>query len=255
MITNCSSGEHETALRALCGNSPFGARIEAYLDAYGNGKYPFLDFYFAGAEGRPETALCRYYGTVIICGEASAEVISFTELLSPRIVICEELSSIPAGYTVRQGETMKLLRPTHFYSECADPVRLCGDMRPLKDVYALLTGVFGKGSLPRFDEYFVDVSHMIRHGAADVYALYEQGLPVCTVSVTSKSDTDAVIGAVATREDKRGKGLAASLLSHVCAELSAKGLSVWLHRERPIGIYEKLGFETVSGYCELLREI
>ncbi|MBQ1546075.1 MAG: GNAT family N-acetyltransferase [Clostridia bacterium] len=239
-------------LHEVCANSPYGAKIEMYFSAY-SGRYNFLDFWLCH---EMPCAVCRYYDSVFVCGSGGAELNEFIEMLSPNTVLCDESIHLsPRGMNTKTGETMRCVLPSPPFDDLPDGytfTTITGEMKQLREIYGLLCAEYGSLS-GSFDEYFVDMSHRMRHGGSSVYTITQNGRAVSTLTVAAKSRTAAVIGSVATRETHRRRGLAGYLTGKVTRQLCAQGREVYLHRERMISIYEKIGFETVGRWQECRR--
>ena len=257
VFLNNGSSEFSEKLRRICKRSPFGAKVQSYFDAY-TGSYPFLDFWLCEGGG-VSSAICRYYSAVCLCGRVSAEAVDFITMLSPSSVLCtgEDRFELP-GMKQSEGETLQFKNAPESLPLLNGGLaveRLEGDMLHLKKVFALLCSSYREGtSLGDFEPYFIDNSHMIRHGASEAYALSRGGDLVSTLSVTSLTEDSAVIGSVATRPDERGKGYAFTLVSRVTSGLAARGKAVFLHRKDMIPVYERAGFVPCGTWAEYTRE-
>lgn len=259
IVINDRGRGFEKELRSLCADSPFGARIEAYYSAYKSNIYSFLDFWLCrSSNNKAVCALCRYYDTLIFCGECSEEVKSFIEMLSPRNVLCDNASglSLP-GYLAKTGETMRCIAPKalqDYLPNGFEIVLLNGEMDDLREVYTLLLNEYSDGaSLGCFNDYFIDMSHRIRHKVTDVYTVRFEGRIVSTLAAVALSQTAAVIGSVATDSRFRRRGIAGYLVSKVTNDLCRSGKTIFLHRERYIGIYERAGYEVTGKVLELRK--
>jgi ribosomal protein S18 acetylase RimI-like enzyme len=75
------------------------------------------------------------------------------------------------------------------------------------------------------------------------------------VHVASTRTSVAGVGGIATRPDRRGRGLARALTARLCRELRARvslvGLNVAASNSSAIHIYESLGFRVVGRYEEM----
>ncbi len=257
---NDFSDKFRRELSLVCHGSPYGARIESYYNAYIGARYSFVEFWLCSCGDAPITAICRYYNSVIICGECGDEAENFVAMLSPHSVLTSAENKILInGFTRREGETM-VYRPT---SDILMPLldkrfvlrRSEGDMLSLHDTYSLLSDVFSIGSPAPFDDYFVDMSHRVRHGVSDVYNVYWGDEPISTLSVFAISESAAVLGGIATKRTYQHQGIASAVLRSVTETLSEHGRCIFLHRERKIGIYEKCGFQPTGRWAQLDRQV
>lgn len=251
IFANDSSCNFEFTLKSLCKGSPYGARIFSYYTAYYGKKYDFLDFWVQkDINGRGICALCRYYSTLIICGKTEniKEIIDFIKMLQPAEILCDESFNLFPFKLCSQGETMKFFNNAVQYFDCFDIVKISSDMKKLREIYSLLNAdCNSKNALPDFESYFLDISHRIRHGVSDLYAvLNDCGQIVATAAIVAKTDDCAVIGCVATHPEYRRKGIAANIVGKITDNMLKNGKAVFLHREREIKLYEILGYKTIG---------
>lgn len=246
---NDLSREFEDSLKSLCKGSPYGARIFSYYAAYYGKQYDFLNFWIQkDVNGRGICVLCRYYSTLIICGvtENLKEIIDFIKMLQPSDILCDESFDLFPFMLCSKGETMKFCNNSVQYSDCFDIIKIGSDMKKLREIYALLNED-GKNVLPDFEGYFLDISHRIRHGASDVYAVFNgSGQIIATAAIVAKTDDCAVVGCVATHPAYRKKGIATNIVGKITDNMLKSGREVFLHREREIKLYEFLGYKTTG---------
>ena len=262
IYTNDFSRKFEIDLYNLCENSPYGARIISYHTAYHGRKYNFLDFWLQRAEGNNAVcALCRYYSTLIICGNTCnvKEIEEFIDMISPGNILCDSILNLNCNMNISLGETMLCSKLNNIDIALDSDYRILklnSDMRSLKSVYSLLVKANVQSDmLPDFESYFLDISHRIRHGVAKVYVIADgSGEIVSTAAVSAISGTAAVIGCVATDSENRKRGLASFLVKYAAEKELSKGRQVYLHRERKILLYENIGFNTVGHWTEYTRK-
>ena len=253
IIINDHSEVFGQTLSSLCKGSPFGARILAYYEAYKGGSYHFIDHWLCYENETAVCAVCQYYDTVIVCGKAVPEIVMFINMLSPGAVLCGSESDILLDNMQKSsGEIMHCsVKPSCGY-ECG-AVTLTGEMKPLKKVYELILMSYSGAHLGTFEDYFIDISHNIRHGVSRIYAIYKNNSPICALTVIAITDSDAVISGVATHPDLRRRGYAGSLVAYAADKLIHEGKTVWLQREKQISIYEKNGFVPAGYWSEYRR--
>lgn len=107
-----------------------------------------------------------------------------------------------------------------------------------------------------WDTWYVCTSHMIRHGLGFCCAVYEGGVPVSVGGVFAMSDRYAVIGALSTLSDSRGKGYAACIMRALTARCLALGKTPALltASDSLVRYYRKLGFTEHGKWAEILRK-
>lgn len=255
---NDFSRKFEIDLYNICENSPYGARIISYHTAYHGKKYDFLDFWLQRDDSNKAVcAFCKYYSTLIICGSTFdiEEIEEFVYMIFPSNIICDSNLNMNCNYIKLTGETMLCSEINDFeYIPDAEYciTKIGSNMQSLKNVYNLLLAEnSGNEMIPDFENYVLDISHRIRHGVAKVYALKNNcGQIVSTATVLAFSDKAAVIGCVATDFHNRNKGYATSLVKYITEKEIKKNRAVYLHREKHIALYERIGFKTVGYWTE-----
>lgn len=95
------------------------------------------------------------------------------------------------------------------------------------------------------DAEYADLSHRLRHGRIRAVAKRAPDGRLCAAVLTTAETAEAaVIGGVCARPEVRGKGLASSLVSVLCASLAREGKNVFLLAEDGLlPFYRRLGFE------------
>lgn len=136
----------------------------------------------------------------------------------------------------------------------AGAVRL-DPMPKLWEIYDLLKGMAGEGfNIGQFDGWYVDFSHRLRHGCAQVCLLRENGEPAACCLVTARSRHAGLIGGLATRKDRRGRGYASLLLADMVSKLrAARLLPVLECGDNLLEFYTRQGFLPLSEGASLMR--
>ena len=88
------------------------------------------------------------------------------------------------GVTTHTGQVMRLLAPATDEGAAAPAAR---------EAYPLLQAVFGD-TLPPFEDWYVDVSHRLRHGCCRMAGVYEADTLAAVAMTTAECDTAALIG-------------------------------------------------------------
>jgi predicted GNAT family acetyltransferase len=81
------------------------------------------------------------------------------------------------------------------------------------------------------------------------YGIFEDGKLVCTANITARSKNGAMIIGVATLPTYRKKGYASSVMSALCSQCFADGLTfLCLFYDNPLAgaLYHSMGFETIG---------
>lgn len=118
-----------------------------------------------------------------------------------------------------------------------------------RQMYPLLSEAFGE-TMPAFDNWYVDVSHRIRHGICQTAGVERDGKLVSTAMTVAQSDTAAIIGAVATAAVYRKQGMASQCLRELATAITAendqKAVMISPKNSGAEKLYASMGF-TVCG--------
>lgn len=213
-------------------------KIAGWLAAYGAGR-PFVRFWQTQHGGR----IACMGGTALAClpPEDREEGACFL-LMQPdlRQVRCDpEFSRVLGAHRPGEREEGVVMR-----LDTAAP-----DMPPFstpapREVYPLLREVFGRDTLPPFEDWYVDVSHRLRHGLCRMAGVYEGEELAAVAMTTAEYHPAALIGGVATRPASRGRGYARRCVMTLAAALQKEDKAVWLSPKNAYAgeLYARWGF-------------
>lgn len=217
-----SAAELEAAARQLVPDI-FGGKILALVEGYGF-SYPFARFFAA------ENALiCNYYGAGVLWGEADAEcgefaaAAGFGELLLSRANYEKAFFGQPAAF--------HLVMSRGSGGESADRAALRTDT-PYEQVFDILKDGFDM----RFEDWYPDACHMVRHGISTVYTLGDSAFQRM---FTQKGIT--LFSLVAVKNGRRGAGLGKRLVCAAAADCPESRVYI-ICEPRLRGFYESCGF-------------
>lgn len=114
-------------------------------------------------------------------------------------------------------------------------------------IYPVLQDGFTDG-VPPFDSWYADVHHRYRRGLSDCVGVLENDrVAACAMTVACCEDA-ALIGAVATRPESRGKGYASACVLTLSSMLQQKNKMVLLSPKNEYAhrLYDKIGFTVVG---------
>lgn len=225
--------------------NPFNIRIKALHNAYHG------------------TEICRFYidtdtscrmaqfGRVMIIASVNPPdeklLFDFCQMAGVKIIICDgELSfshgAKTEGYIlmhngVNSASSRKNIKTV--FSE------------NLRDIFPLIKdNMNGLLSDDNFDEFYVDLSHRIRHGCgASVIVYNEQDIPVSCAVAPFMCDDGAVISAVCTNKDCRNMGYASHAIYSLIDKLrffDIENIYLQINDNSLLDFYYPLGF-TASG--------
>ena len=244
------TGETLPALLKFCRGDPFGCKIASLARAYGL-ETPFAGFWLQTEENTITAALSRLEDAAVLFAPGQAdweEWESFLSTLGVSAVQCRAELPLFADWERGQGIIMKL---------CA-PLRAEREEEPaLADVYHLLASCDGPGfHPPPFDQFYVDMSHRVRHKTARVRGVWEGETLVACAMTVAETEADALLGAVAAHPAKRRSGYGGRAVRALCAELLQENKEIFLFRSETENqaFYERLGFSFCGRWSELARK-
>ena len=241
MITLCKT---ESELDFLPCDA-FGARITALAHTYGT-QQSFAMFWVQRAEDKPVAAISRVDGNMTLCctentdyEELSAFVgaVGYSSLIADSLTL-DQLGSEPVGssYIVEYKGNV--------FSEENGVLWDYGK----KDVYNLLCDCgFEMGD---YGAFLADYCSRLNKGTARLAAYEENGLLACA-SALFIGRKSVLLGAVATKESARGRGLASKLVTALAEKEKDKKVFLFCRNDSLLGFYEKIGFECVGRWAEI----
>lgn len=215
-------------LRALdrLPNDLFTGKLRALARGYGL-SYPFLRFYFLGRRG----VLASYYHAAVLSGSANAETAEFVRALRFRELFLSE-SAYRAAFSEFPAERLNILK---YGGEAAPrPTDEILVNPPYEAVFEILREGFP--SL-RFDEWYPDACHNVRHGVSAFYILGDSAAE-CAFA----ENRVAFLTAVAAKEKSRGTGRTLRLVRALAADYARENEVFLVCRGELLGFYEKAGF-------------
>ena len=128
------------------------------------------------------------------------------------------------------------------------------DTPSLSQIYTLLERCWDEGfQVPAFESFYVDVSHRLRHHAARLAALEQNGrLLACGLSLWETADS-AVLGAVAVAPEARGKGLGSAVVLRLLEQQPEKRIFVFRVKGKNRAFYQRLGFVPKTYFMEGIK--
>lgn len=211
--------------------SYYGYKIRSYLNAYGT-EYDFCKL-FANENGG---VVLVYNSTLVADGSFDeSELAGFIQMLKPITVEVPDYISLELDEQYSRTERTLFKAPDDIC--CSEKIDVKRNAF-IADCFSILSEAFG---ITEFDEWYVDISHRIRHGVSDIY-LYK------TTTVTKAFDINGFVflSHIATAKSDRGQGTAGKLLKRLCESLKKDCKDVYLYsKEERYTFYLSLGFEKV----------
>lgn len=227
--------------------NPFSIRIKALYKAYGNSK--FCGFY---CDTETNSIMAKCGDVLILDGELQIDenvLLSFCQVLGINTVMC----SNKFQYSFPQKSEGYILKYKEGLSPKISNKIIFNDR--LREIYSLITENLDNylNVLP-FDEYYVDLSHKVRHNFAMTAVAYSDDKPCCCAIASFMCDHGAVISAVCTDKQYRGKGFATQTVCALIDKIKSKEIEniyLQIEDESLLDFYYPLGFSAVGTWQEI----
>lgn len=227
--------------------NPFAIRIKALYNAYAETN--LCDFYI---DTKTNCVMAKCGNVLIVDGESLTdenELKSFCSVAGVNTILCSgdfKLNSIPEkeGYILKYAGSMV---------DFPEKDAVINDN--LRDIYSLLSANM-KNTFTgiKFEDYYVDLSHKLRHGCAASLIIYENNVPCSCAVAPFICDEGAVISAVCTDMNLRERGYGTAAICSLINHLNANGITdIYLQIEDKslLDFYYPLGFSAVGTWQEV----
>lgn len=236
--------KNDEAFMSFCDRDVFGTRIKAYYSCYST-DFDFVKFWAQyDGDGSITAAISRIDGdaTVSAVNEDAEELDGFLNVVGYRTVQCEKrLADKLSGETVQQGYVVRCEKAENFRET---EKKKNFELREIYDIIKPenLTGVGD------FLPWLSDITYRVNRNAAEGAVAVSDGENAGCAMVLFRTDKAALLGAVATRPEFRGRGIARSLVLGLAekelennrrVELLCKNGSI-------LDFYKSIGFEAVN---------
>lgn len=226
--------------------NPFGIRIKALYAAYGGTH--LCRFYQDTSSG----AVLAIYGDLLIIDSAvtvSEEIMGFCSMLGVKTILCSgefklDKAKSTEGYILKYQTSERLQKQS-------DNIILFND--GFRKIYSLLSESFDSSQLD-FSDFYVDISHKVRHGCACSALVYAGNTPVSCAVAPFVAGGGAVISAVCTDKTYRQMGFGRCALLSLIDNLNSIGVSdiyVQIEDHSLLNFYCPLGFNVAGTWQEI----
>lgn len=234
---------NDAAFNAL---NPFGIRIKALYAAYGGTH--LCRFYQDTLSG----AVLAIYGDLLIIDSAvpvSEEIMGFCSVLGVKTILCSGEFELDKGKSA-EGYILKYQTSERLQKQSDNMILLNDGFR---EIYSLLSDSFVSSQLD-FSDFYVDISHKVRHGCASSALVFSGNNPVSCAVAPFVSDSGAVISAVCTDKTYRQMGFGRCALLSLVDNLNSIGVSdiyVQIEDNSLLNFYCPLGFNVAGTWQEI----
>lgn len=239
---------NEYSLNEICSSDVFGTRILAYFNTY-SWNFDFVRFWVQINENGDVTAAISLIdgSMTLTCNENAdfEELSAFIKMIGYSSLQCErqvmsklDIAENIWGYVV----SYENITDREKYKNIA----LCEDIN-YSDIYSLIKSadLLGVGDyLP----WLSDVTYRVKKGTAKAALAVENGEPAACAMALFITENAALLGAVATDKNHRGKGLGGGLVTLLGNEMlnSGKRAELLCKHDSIVDFYRSIGF-TVAG--------
>lgn len=221
---------------------PFCARITALFDTYGSG-YSFAMFWIQDEE---RAAISRIDGAVTVYADENADYEELSEFLKAvgySDIICDEAVAERLG--LEKYDSSYIVK----YSTCrdADENGILTDYEK-KEIYSLLCACgFSMGS---YNAFLADFCSRLNKNTALLSAIEDEDGLCASASALFCGRKSTLLGAVATKESKRGKGYAERLVRFLAIK-SRGEVFLFCRNDGLAEFYKKCGFDICGRWAAI----
>ena len=237
-------------LEKICSSDVFGTRIFAYFNTYG-AKFDFLKVWLQlGEDETPLAAISLMDADMTLTAKENADfeelrwfikMTPFSSLQCERGVM-KKLNFTESiwGYVVEYKE--------HLPSESG----LVTNNVDFKEMYSLISGVKLLG-VGEYLPWLSDITYRVNHGTALPGAIYENGTLCACAAALFITENAALLGAVATQPEYRGKGFGGTLVKTLGSIMLREGRRAELlcKNDSIVEFYKSVGFFPVGEWAIL----
>lgn len=216
-------------------------RINAYYRAYGTG-YDFCTFY----EG--DNMLALYYGgeLYVHCNKNTdtESLLAFSDMLGAKAVMSDiKLSERSETLYIMRSDKMPTdHRSVHLKAEFTEDYRT---------VFEILKSGFSLND-NRFDDWYADACHRVRHGVSSLIVMYSGDIPAATATVLFSDSSNCFLSHIAVRRDMQKSGIGKALLYSTAQLLDNRKIT--LACKKPVQqFYINCGFTATGTAYEIKR--
>jgi len=240
----------EDALVRFCEKDVFGTRISAYYSTYGT-EFAFALFYLQEIDQDVTAAISKIDGSVTLCCKENADFEELAEFLS--VIGFESLmcSAETCGNLMlkpkKTGSVVEFKGSKKTSEKCS---KILTSGFELTDIYDILKRSDFDGLSERLP-WLSDVSYRMKMSTASAKVAEAEGKAVACAMVLFETGSAALIGAVATLPEFRGRGFAGELVTSLAAEMTPKNKRTELlcAEGSIIDFYNKIGFEKTGEWA------
>lgn len=241
----------DAAFVEFCRRDVFGTRIACIYNCYST-DYEFVKFWKqTDDDGKIISAVGRIDGdaTLSSTGENAEELYTFLEIVGFRTVQCEKkLAELMGAVTALDGYVVEYKGNKNKIRE----IQAENVFRP-KEIYDIIKSakLVGVGDyLP----WLSDTTFRLNRGATSALTASEDGKIVACAMRLFSTESAVLLGAVATRPEYRGRGLAGALVTKLAESEKNKRVELLCKHDSIVEFYKSLGFDVKNEWSIITDE-
>lgn len=243
--------ENDAAFSDFCRRDVFGTRIACLYNCYSI-KYDFVKFWVQTDDNENiVSAISRIDGdvTVTSTGKDMAELYEFLKIVGFRTIQCEkriaELMGAKSdldGYVVVYRKNEKEIKKIH-----TDNI-----FRP-KEIYDIIksANLVGVGD---YLFWLSDTTFRINRGVTSVLSAQVDGITAACAMKLFATNSAVILGAVATRPEYRGRGIAGALVTQLAESEKNKKVELLCKHDSIVEFYKSIGFSIENEWSIITNE-
>ena len=242
MISLCSDSELIYSVLNDFGNSKYIREyIKLYLDSYGT-EFDFQDLFLQKdtETGNCTAVVLRYNSQIFALVSDDSDLQELFPFLSGFSQCTVVADKILKPYFSNSDVCCEMLRRGVVPVESSPQIKESNAPKEIADL------VGESLSKDEKTDYYLNLSHQLRHNRVSAYACYLSNKPVSAVILSNTSQSTHLITTVYTKEYFRGNGYAKRILEHICCDPLIK--YILLCEEHNLNFYNNCGFSVADTY-------
>ena len=243
MLKLATSDNLESVIR-FCDGDLLGTRIACYCLAYGF-DYDFLNIWYDDTDGKINTVIAKFYDTVTVITDSDEieETADFIRMIGFETLECDLETCRKLAFEPCEIKKAYIFRGT---AENLGADTLSEEhYKALYELVSLnIPGSF-ENTKEAYLSFLSDLTYKSRRGLSRSKGIVLDGKLVSSVITSAETASYAILSAVASDSELRGRGLGRKTVLTIADELIMEGKTIFVValNKSAEGFYEKLGFE------------
>lgn len=224
-------------LTAFAETDCLGVRALGPLLAYGTG-YDFLTAWVQETD-KITALITRFYGAFTVHAGEGADINEIDEFLAAM-----GASAVVSDCRPGNKYVMKLEKGADCTASSVTNCNCIGNS-DFRAFYGIISECHDDYDAASFEDWYVDMSHRVRHGTADIFLLSFDGTFVSAAAALSVTPHCVFLSAISTLPQFRGRHFAHTLIKEICDRYSDRTVYLFCDEDK-VPFYEKAGFSNTG---------